>query len=304
MKRVIITGPTGTIGVALINLFIKNDIEVLAITREKSANIKYIPNSPLVKIIECNIDKYNGLSLNENYDVFIHFAWDGTMGKDRDNHYQQLDNVKFTLDAVHLAKRSRCSLFIGAGSQAEYGRSNSPLSSNTLTQPETGYGIAKLAAGHMSRNLCETLNMRHLWVRILSVYGPYDDPKTLIMSLINNIQSNKEMNLSSGEQVWDYLYSKDAANAFYLLSTSDLNNKTYCLGSGVCKPLKEYITTIKDLINPNYKLKLGTIPFSSRQLTYLCADISDLEKDTGFTPHTSFEEGILELIKEAKYENS
>lgn len=300
MKKVIITGPTGTIGIALIKQCIVHNIEVLAIVRENSTNIKYIPNSPLVKIIECNIDKYNTLNLNENYDVFIHFAWDGTMGKDRDNLYHQLDNVKYTLDAVHIAKRSGCSLFIGAGSQAEYGRSNSPLSSNTFTQPETGYGIAKLAAGHMSRNLCEMLNLRHLWVRILSIYGPYDDPKTLIMSLIENIHKNTEMNLSSGEQIWDYLYSKDAANAFYLLSTSNLNNKTYCLGSGVGKPLKEYINTIRDLINPNYKLKLGTIPFSSRQLTYLCADISDLTKDTGFTPQTSFKDGILELLNEAK----
>ena len=38
----------------------------------------------------------------------------------RDDSYTQLDNVKYTLDACKLAKKSNCSVFVGAGSQAEY----------------------------------------------------------------------------------------------------------------------------------------------------------------------------------------
>ena len=52
-----------------------------------------------------------------------------------------------------------CYKFIGAGSQAEYGRVEGKLTALTLTFPENGYGIAKLCAGQMSRILCEQKNM-------------------------------------------------------------------------------------------------------------------------------------------------
>ena len=49
-------------------------------------------------------------------------AWEKTYGNGRDDVAAQMKNIQYTLDAVELVKRSGCSAFIGAGSQAEYGR--------------------------------------------------------------------------------------------------------------------------------------------------------------------------------------
>ncbi len=297
MNSIVITGPTGTIGIALIKKMISEKIYVLAIVREGSQNINLIPKSIYVEVIECNLNNLKILNISKQYDVFFHFAWDGTIGIGRDDLYHQLDNVIYTLDAVHLANKLGCSLFIGAGSQAEFGRSNTILSPKSLTNPETGYGIAKLTAGHMSRSLCKTLNIRNLWVRVFSIYGPNDDKNTLIMSLINNISTNTSIRLTAGEQIWDYLYSADAAQAFYLLAKSkDLNNKIYCLGGGIGKPLKDYIKDVRDIINPKYDLVFGENPYSQNQVMHLIADISDLKLDVGFEPITLFNEGIKNII--------
>ena len=55
------------------------------------------------------------------------------------------------MDAVNLAHRLGCEFFIGAGSQAEYGRVEGKLNAQVPTNPENGYGMAKLCAGQMSR---------------------------------------------------------------------------------------------------------------------------------------------------------
>ena len=41
--------------------------------------------------------------------------------------------------------------------------------------------------------------------------------------------------------MWDYLYSKDAGKAFYLLGEKGINGKVYCIGGGEARPLKDYI---------------------------------------------------------------
>ena len=147
MKRVIITGATGMIGRTLINYLSEKDIEILAIIRKKSRRKNNLPNNKNLKIIECDLNELCNLDIEErNYDTFYHFAWDGTFGEDRNNLYKQDLNIKYTLDAVELAKKMGCKTFIGAGSQAEYGRVDGLISNNTPTNPENGYGIAKLAA--------------------------------------------------------------------------------------------------------------------------------------------------------------
>ena len=79
-----------------------------------------------------------------------------------------------------------CKVFLGAGSQAEYGRVSGILRPDTPAFPENGYGMAKLCAGQMSRVECQTLGMDHVWARILSVYGPHDGPATMISGTVHH----------------------------------------------------------------------------------------------------------------------
>ena len=103
--------------------------------------------------------------------------------------------------------------------------------------------------------------------------------------------------LTKGEQVWDYLYSGDAAEALRLVAEKGISEKIYVLGSGSAMPLFEYINTIKELIDPNAYLAYGDIPYSKDQIMYLRADISELTKDTGWVSNTVFRDGIKEILK-------
>lgn len=298
MKRVIITGATGAVGTALIQEMIKNDIEVLVFCREGSERNKQIPEHPLVEKLYCDLSQLSEIQndTGKEYDVFYHFAWSGTTGAARNDMYLQNQNVKYALDAVSVAKRFGCTTFIGAGSQAEYGRFEGKLKPDTPTFPEMGYGIGKLCAGQMTREYAHSLGLKHIWTRILSIYGPNDGKQSMVMSTINALKQGKTPKFTKGEQLWDYLYSGDAARAFRLLGEQGADGKVYVLGSGTVRPLAEYIQIIRDKVAPGAALDMGAIPYGERQVMYLQADISALQKDTGWNPVIKFADGIESLL--------
>lgn len=302
MDRVVISGATGAVGMALIHEMISDEIEVLVLTHKNSKRNEWIPKHPLVSTMDCSLDDMKNVFLtgcDMEYDAFYHLAWAGTTGNDRNNMYLQNKNVKYALDAVELANRMHCKVFIGAGSQAEYGRFLGKINENTSTFPENGYGIAKLCAGQMTRERAHQLGMRQIWARIFSVYGSYDGKQSMIMSAIDKMLKGEKTSFTKGEQIWDYLYSKDAARALYLLGEKELDG-VYCLGSGNARPLKEYIIEMRNQINPALEIGIGEMPYAERQVMYLCADISKLRRDTGFEAKYDFKKGITEIIRRDK----
>lgn len=298
MKRAVITGPTGAVGLALIENLTAHGVAVTAVVRPGSKRADRIRTGNGVRRIECGLNQLSRLPefIPEGADVFYHFGWDGTFGNSRNHMQGQLSNVKYALDAVEAAAALGCDTFIGAGSQAEYGRFEGKLNASVPAFPENGYGIAKLCAGQMTRLLCMQKGIRHIWTRILSVYGPYDTDKTLVMSMIGKLLRGEKPACTKGEQMWDFLYAKDAALAMRLLAEKGIDGRVYCVGSGQARPLREYIEIIRDTVHPALPVGFGEVPYGEQQVMYLCADLSDLERDTGFTPQYSFEEGIRETV--------
>ena len=306
--KVVITGATGAIGHALIAECIKQNIEVLAICHRGSQRAGMLVDEVgrmlqskrigldcelpdrLIKIEYLNLDEYATGLPSMPYDIFFHMAWSGTTGTSRNDEALQQQNAAYSLDAVRLAKMLGCHTFVFAGSQAEYGRVEGKLTADTPTYPENEYGKYKLQAGETTRALCESLSIKHIWARILSVYGPYDSKTSMIMSAISKIRNGESAQFTKGEQQWDYLYSADAANALLLAAMKGKHGSIYPIGSGRVRALSEYIQILKDI-------ELGAVPYAPKQVMYLCADISRLKEDTGFEPKTEFEDGIREILR-------
>lgn len=298
IKSAIVTGATGAVGSALINELINRNIEVLVFTRKDSKRNSNIPNNSLVTIKNCSLDeiKTNNNDENKTYDVFFHLAWSGTTGPSRNDKEIQNNNIEYALDAVMCAKRYGCKKFIGVGSQAEYGISNKKLNKNTATNPETEYGKAKLKTSIVTKELSNKLGMSFNWIRILSVYGKNDTENSLISYAINKFKNNETLSVTKCEQIWDYLNSKDAARALYLVADKGYNGKVYVIGSGKERILRDYIEDIKNVINSLSAIDYGAIEYSPKQVMYLCADISEITKDTGWEPKIEFIDGVRELV--------
>lgn len=187
-------------------------------------------------------------------------------------------------------------VFIGAGSQAEYGVQSVDLTPELPVKPESGYGIAKYATGKLSAMLCKSLGMRQNWVRNLSVYGPNDGENTLISYVIRELKAGRSPELTKCEQIWDYLYADDAGDAILAIAEKGVDGKAYPLGSGKGRRLSDYIEDIRQAINPSIEVKFGAKEYYSHQPMYLVADLKKLSADTGWSLSWSFGEGIRMLI--------
>lgn len=312
IKRAVVTGSTGMLGVATARRLLEEGYEVIAVARPGSARLSNIPDDERITVIELALEDISYLPSDlknegiDGADLFFHFAWDGTYGDSRNDCDIQLSNIRASVDAVRAAAELGCKAFLGAGSQAEYGRvkDGTKLAPDTPCNPENGYGIAKLSAGQLTRIEASKLGIKHIWVRILSTFGPFDGSQTMVMSGIAKMAEGQKASYTKGEQMWDYLYCKDAANAFYLAATKGKDKSIYTIGSGNVRPLREYITAIRDAVDPALDIGFGEVDYYPGQVMYLCADISSLTEDTGFTPEYSFEEGIRETVKWFKEERS
>lgn len=302
MEKIIITGATSMIGIAIIHAVMRESpgTKIYAAVREGSFHKARLPHDKRLSVIECSANHYGRLPdmIKEKCDVFYHIAWTAT-GRHRDDSVtEQERNIAYTLDALNAAYALGCRKFIGAGSQAEFGPQDAwKISPGTPVNPVTAYGVAKYAAGSLASMQAERLGMDCLWVRIFSVYGLFEKERTMIQSSIKKLKAGERPFFTAAEQRWDYLYSEDAGEAFYKIGEKATGRKVYCLGGGTARPLKEYIQIMGKMVNGDVPLGIGELPYPEHAVMNLCADISDLRGDTGWEPVTSFEEGIAKTLK-------
>ncbi len=301
IKSAVVTGCTGAVGTALCSVLLENGIEVYAVVRPDTSRASNLPAG--VKTVFCDIADIDRLpEMIASADAFFHLAWAHTIGEGRNDMAAQTENIAATVKCIAAAKKLGVKVFLGAGSQAEYGVTDgTTLTPDTPCDPKTGYGIAKLCAGQMAKIECRKLGIKCIWVRILSIYGPCDTEKTMVMSAIAKLLSGECAKFTPAEQMWDYLYSFDAAEALLAAAKNGRDGAVYPLGSGIARPLSEYIKEIARECESG-KVELGAFPYSENQIMYLRADISTLTRDTGFVPKTSFTDGIKKTVEWYKKE--
>lgn len=117
----------------------------------------------------------------------------------------------------------------------------------------------------------------------------------MISTCLRSMLQGCSPDFTPAEQRWDYLYSKDAGRAYYLIGKYGIGGSYYCVGSGQARPLKEYICEMGSITGTEPD-GIGKLPYPEGAVMNLCADIESLYRDTGFVPRYTFEEGIRETI--------
>jgi UDP-glucose 4-epimerase len=294
---IILTGATGFIGSAVLAELHRRKVRTLVLLRSES-NRRRLPQLAAENIFTCSKLDEAGLAEKlhaQSPAVFIHCAWRGVGGPDRNADFQMSENVPFTLAAVELAAAAGCRQWIGLGSQAEYGNANRILDENAPTQPTTLYGQAKLAAGNEALSLCRSKGLAGAWLRVFSTYGPGDHPHWMIPHVIREFLQGRPPQVTKCEQLWDYLFVADAARAIASVADGKTSG-VFNLGSGEAWPLKTIIETIRAETQATVQPDYGAIPYRPDQVMHLQADITKLRTATGWSSRVSLAEGIRETV--------
>jgi nucleoside-diphosphate-sugar epimerase len=229
--------------------------------------------------------------------TFVHSAWRGVGGADRNEPFQIETNLPLTLAAVRLARAAGCRTWVGIGSQAEYGNPNQRLDEAAPLRPTTLYGRAKLAAGIAALGLAEAAGMRATWLRVFSLYGPGDAPTWFIQQVIRGFLAGRAPKLTRCEQRWDYLHVADAAAAVVQTVASPTAAGAFNLGSGQATPLREIVEMIRSHLGTPLMPDYGAVPYRPDQVMHLEADITRLRQATGWSPRVPLAEGLRGCVE-------
>jgi len=151
--NIFLTGASGFVGSFLLKKIVKlNSHKVTILVRNKVDAWRIQDCLSQVSVIESDlvaIDEIEHLLIEKKIDTFVHLAWMGVNGGDR-NSPSQWRNISLSLDLLELAQRLGVKNWIGLGSQAEYGLLANEIDEEAPTKPTTLYGASKLATCNLS----------------------------------------------------------------------------------------------------------------------------------------------------------
>lgn len=297
---IVITGGFGFLGSHTVQECINFGFTPIVLERHTSRTEK-LANKKFISIPYTNIDDILLVESLKKYSprCFIHIGWKGVDNSTRNLEDQVGVNLPFTLKTVELAKKAGCEQWIGIGSLSEYGIIDSKVSEQFPPSPYTIYGKSKLASCWASSALCQAFNMRWSWIRVGSIYGPGDSDQWLIPFVTKALLSGESPKLTPSDQTWDYLFVTDAADAILSVAKSNAEG-IFNLGSGSGKTIKEIVNHVVSKVNPSGAPLFGALPYSKDQIMHMEADISRIQKYTGWRPKITLSDGLETTIAEIK----
>jgi UDP-glucose 4-epimerase len=292
--RCLVTGAAGHLGSHLTELLVREGAEVTALCREGSDLWRLAGVLGRVNVLRGFVPPEIKRAAPE---AVFHLAWRGVANDSRGAPEQLTVNVAATLELCQTVIEAGCRVFVGLGSQAEYGPHDRVLTEETPARPSSAYGVAKLCAGVMTAKLCELAGVRHAWLRLLATYGPKDDERRLIPAVISGLLRGESPRLTAGEQTWDYLYVEDAAEAIYRVAAAAEARGVFNLGSGRSATVRSVVERVRDLIDPAAELSFGEEPYAPGQLMRLETSTERLRRATGWGPRVGLDEGLRRTVE-------
>ena len=170
--------------------------------------------------------------------------------------------------------------------------------------PSSPYSASKAASDHLVRAWFRTYNFPVVITNCSNNYGPYQFPEKLIPLVIMNALSGTELPIyGAGDQVRDWLFVDDHAEALYKVVLEGALGETYNIGGHNEKKNIDVVNTICDILEDIIPLEEGSYrdlithvaDRPGHDLRY-AIDASKIARDLNWQPKETFESGIKKTV--------
>jgi len=326
-EKILITGAAGFIGFHLSKLLLDNDYEVIGID---NLNDYYDPNlkKDRLEILGKNnnfifhkIDLKDKTEVDKTFETYrpnyvINLAAQAGVRYSLKNPYAYVDsNLIGFMNILEACRNYPVKHLIYASSSSVYGGNKvAPFStSHNVDHPVSLYAATKKSNELMAHTYSHLYKIPTTGLRFFTVYGPWGRPDMAYFSFTKNIIEGKPIKVFNyGNMERDFTYIDDIVEGVYKLldvipkpnpdwdetkddiSTSFAPYKIYNIGNNQPVQLMKFINILEEKIGKKAeKIHMDMQPGDVLR-TY--ADVSDLEKDIGFKPSTSIEEGLEKFV--------
>jgi len=299
MKRILVTGASGLIGRHAVAALVRQggwDIHVAA---------RRLPELPSGDGVTAHaVDLLDPLGPTELLrrtapSHLLHLAWTTEHGRFW-RAPENLDWVAATLRLARAFAEAGGRRMVAGGTCAEYDWSAPELVDGschedaTPTLPHTLYGVAKDACRRMLTAFGAEAGIETAWGRIFFPFGPGEDPRRLIPSIIGNLRACIAAPCSPGTQVRDFIAGEDAGAAFAAITASGVTGAVN-VGSGIPMTIAEVALTVGRAMGRPDLIHLGALPLRPDDPPRLVADVRRLTDEVGFRCGASLEQRITSM---------
>lgn len=176
----------------------------------------------------------------------------------------------------------------------------------TAYAPSSPYSASKASSDHLVRAWQRTYGLPTLITNCSNNYGPYHFPEKLIPLVILNALDGKDLPIyGKGDQIRDWLYVEDHAQALYKVVTQGKVAETYNIGGHNEKQNIDVVRTIcaiLDELQPQangqpYEALISFVKDRPGHDLRYAIDASKMANELNWTPEESFESGIRKTVK-------
>ncbi len=308
--NILVTGATSFLGAETVRTMLAAGHTVYAPVRASSARRSLLPRDPGLHVVDASLDaprRILSAGIPE-LSAAVSFAWAGVGVKGRMDPAVQEDNLRGTLGFMEACAALGAKRFLFAGSQAEYGVTaervaegmydGGPVTEETAARPVSEYGKAKLRVLEEGSALAESLGMEYRHMRIFSVYGTGDHETSLVSSCVRAALNGGTAELGPCAQQWNFLHVGDCAEAVAALALKEGRDPSgvFNIGSRDTRKLKDFVREIFETAGSGSYV-FRERPAGPEGTPWLSPDIGRITTFTGWTPRTSFRDGILSILK-------
>jgi len=301
--RTLVTGGAGFIGSHLVDALVERGDDVVVLDNLATGRAENVTRD--AKFVEGDVSQPDDvMEAIAGCDVVFHQAALGSVPR---SVARPLDtdraNVHGTLTVLAAAREAGVQRVVLASSSSVYGgASQVPTPEDLQLMPRSPYAVSKLTGEHYSRVAWELHSLQTVCLRYFNVFGPRQRPDSeyaaviprFIDSLLNGLPPEVH---GDGLQARDFTFVSDAVQANLCAAEAPAEacaGKAYNVAHGSPHSLMELLAVLKAELGVDLEpVHVGSRPGDVR-LSH--ADVSAAQRDLGYVPVVSFEEGLVKTL--------
>lgn len=264
--KILVTGATGFIGNHLIPRLLECGHAVVAVARDevKASKLTWYADVQFLAYDIYAPDFKLTLAQFGNPEALAHLAWPGLPNYNALFHFEE--NLPADYRFIRSLVDQGLKQVMVTGTCFEYGMQNGCLTEEMPTLPANPYALAKDTLRKSLQLLQQQSSFTLQWARLFYMYGPGQNPNSLLAQLDCAIDNGESVfNMSGGEQLRDYLPVEDVASRLVSLLENMQYDGIFNICSGEPISVRRLVEQYLSKRSVDIELKLGHYPYSDNE---------------------------------------